>query len=580
MIICMINEIRNGSRNILVVGLHKPIIQSVLDFDYLSGKTEPSIVAIISNSGSVFKCFFGSNEILIPIYSSISEASFSQAKADFLLNLISANNVLKTTEEFFDNYPQALGAHVFAEGFREQDAVRLIRKFGKQKRIAGGSGVGLLVPGGLKLGAIGGIYGGDIDKINITKCKGNVAIICSSGGMVGELLNFLSLFENVPSLAVSYGGEIFPVTSPLEWCLEAQKDPDTDEIIYFGELGGFDEYEVAAAIKSGVLSKPLHVYIAGHYKNDNESIQFGHAKALAKNPSENADAKMEVLKTSGALVYKTYEDFLSGISKINFKKIAIKNSRNWDEVLKLRRHSLFTTVRDRGNADDPFVKHILCTLLEQDNISKELVMFSEKVFSSLTDHGAEPSGPVNTMITARAGKDMSASVAAGILTIGNRFGGAINAAAKNWYEVVTSNSDVDTMLSKYKEQKKYVPGIGHKKYSLYKNDPRVEALTIFFNSIAREGRFLRYAESVAKKTTQKKPSLILNIDGAVAAMLLDILVEYENFSDAKIKKLLAAEFFNSFFIIPRTVGLIGNFLSQKKYDEGLFRLSDDDVFYL
>jgi len=44
-------------------------------------------------------------------------------------------------------------------------------------------------------------------------------------------------------------------------------------------------------------------------------------------------------------------------------------------------------------------------------------------------------------------------------------------------------------------------------------------------------------------------------------------------------ELIDIEFFNSYFLIPRTVGFIGNYLSQKRRDEGLFRLPENQVFY-
>lgn len=41
--------------------------------------------------------------------------------------------------------------------------------------------------------------------------------------------------------------------------------------------------------------------------------------------------------------------------------------------------------------------------------------------------------------------------------------------------------------------------------------------------------------------------------------------------------LITADFFNTLFVIPRTVGFIAHYLDQKRLDEGLFRLPDDDI---
>ena len=58
------------------------------------------------------------------------------------------------------------------------------------------------------------------------------------------------------------------------------------------------------------------------------------------------------------------------------------------------------------------------------------------------DHGPCVSGAHNTIVTARAGKDLVSSLVSGLLTIGPRFGGAIDDAAryfKDAYDRVSFN---------------------------------------------------------------------------------------------------------------------------------------------
>jgi len=45
------------------------------------------------------------------------------------------------------------------------------------------------------------------------------------------------------------------------------------------------------------------------------------------------------------------------------------------------------------------------------------------------DHGPAVSGAMNTIVASRAGKDLISSLASGLLTIGSRFGGALDEAA-------------------------------------------------------------------------------------------------------------------------------------------------------
>lgn len=46
------------------------------------------------------------------------------------------------------------------------------------------------------------------------------------------------------------------------------------------------------------------------------------------------------------------------------------------------------------------------------------------------DHGPAVSGAHNTIVTARAGKDLVSALCSGLLTIGPRFGGALDKAAE------------------------------------------------------------------------------------------------------------------------------------------------------
>ena len=99
---------------------------------------------------------------------------------------------------------------------------------------------------------------------------------------------------------------------------------------------------------------------------------------------------------------------------------------------------------------------------------------------------------------------------------------------------------------------KRIEGIGHKKYRVENPDPRVKELTKWAKKLKKK-QFLKYAKGVEAQTTRKKSNLILNVDGTIAAILLDILSEKEGYSVKQLKELTELEFFNAFFIIPRSV---------------------------
>lgn len=225
-----------------------------------------------------------------------------------------------------------------------------------------------------------------------------------------------------------------------------------------------------------------------------------------------------------------------------------------------------------------FFEVVGCLLLRRKNISSLTESFIERVFKLLVDHGPYVSGAVNTIIASRAGKDLVSSLSAGLLTIGPRFGGAINAAAQVFFCGVLDKKDPAVLVEEFARRKKYIPGIGHKKYRVDMPDPRCQYLLEIAKEL-KEKRCLTYAKEIEAITVKKKPNLILNIDGTIAALGLDILREKEEMSNDEIAKLLETEFFNAFFVLARSVGFIAHFLDQKRINEGLFRLSEEDVFY-
>ena len=193
----------------------------------------------------------------------------------------------------------------------------------------------------------------------------------------------------------------------------------------------------------------------------------------------------------------------------------------------------------------------------------------------LVDHGPYVSGAVNTMISARAGKDLVSSLVSGLLTIGPRFGGAVNGAAKIWFDSVGAGLAPAHVVKSFAKRKEYLPGIGHKKYRIDVPDPRIKTILQLLG--VTHHPHLDFAQAVAKITTGKKPNLILNVDGALAAIMLDLLVHEEKLENDEIQTLLDAEFFNAIFVLSRSVGLVGHYLDQKRLGEGLFRLPDNQV---
>jgi ATP citrate (pro-S)-lyase len=574
----------------LVTGNHEKIIQSILDFDFLSGKKEPSIIGLMSGNRKAQKFFFGSCELLLPCYKSFDRIPAARAsKIAWLLNLQSGRRTFESTAAFFAAFPSALGAHLFAENVPERHATELIRCFGAQKLIAGPSGVGLVVPGSLKLGAIGGT-----DPVQLSASRlgtaGSIAVVSTSGGMTNELIRAVASAGKRLSFSMSIGGDRFPVTSLTDVLKLAESDPATTAIVYFGELGGTDEYEIVELIQDKQLTKPVLAYIAGVIDEAfDEHMQFGHAKALVAHADESARAKRNALLKAGAQAPETFPQFLEALRSLPSKDF--HDTVFETAPLMERRKSILSTRAILEIEETPiyvqdgklvsreattFASVSLQALLGRE-VSPTASAFVEAIFEMLIDHGGNVSGAVNTMITARAGRDLVSSLASGILTIGPRFGGAVSDAAGTWIEGVASGKKAADFVEVRTKGGSILSGIGHRKYRVGIPDPRVAALSQFATLLKQHPHY-DFARAVEEVTTGKNGSLILNVDGVIAAVLLDIFIEIDGFTPEEIQELLDIEFFNALFVIPRTVGFIAHFMEQKRNDEGLFRLPDDLLF--
>lgn len=581
-----IAKIRSEEQSILVLGNHRPIIQSVLDFDFMSGRKTPSIVGIITAGNKFQKFFWGKKEVLIPCYTSAKHAASHLENVHWMFNINSGRRAFFSTTDFFTQFPHALGGHIFAEDVPEEFALKLFDDYQtKGKILVGTAGVGLIVPGSLKLGAVGGTDWRQVDNNNLAK-PGNIAVLSASGGMINEIITIVANAGHHLSFALCFGGDRFPTTNPKETFIAAEADANTEAIVYYGELGGHDEYELAELISSGKVTKPVVCYIAGVIgESFDQPVQFGHAKALARLQDETATAKREALRTSGAKVANSIEEFVTLMSEIPLQKVEEK-----DETMDLddRNPSMFSSTisseKEDGYAfvgrtltdwatEGNFIKQVVAGLLGKEPKSETTIAYVNTVFQLSIDHGPQVSGALNTIVTARAGKNLVDSLSAGLLAIGPRFGGAVNGAAGEWFKGVNEGLDPKEHVEGYAKQRKYIMGIGHKKYRIGLPDPRTEVIKQFADKLGSH-RYFDYAKSVEEITSAKKGNLILNIDGHIAALLLDILEQEEGFTPEQLQQCIDADFFNAFFVIPRSIGFVSHYLDQKRLDEGLFRLPD------
>lgn len=182
-----------------------------------------------------------------------------------------------------------------------------------------------------------------------------------------------------------------------------------------------------------------------------------------------------------------------------------------------------------GNKPDPHQSKLFETIL---NIS--------------IDHGEDTPSAVETIKSAKEGKTISESVAAGILQINDIHGGAIEPAMKMFYKISNDKSQISNFVKEQIEQGNRLPGFGHR---IYEVDPRSELLFKLAKDEGISDEFIRISKDIEKELEiAKGKKLPINIDGAIAAILCAFGW------DPKLGKAV--------FIIARTPGLCGQFLNN------------------
>ena len=125
-----------------------------------------------------------------------------------------------------------------------------------------------------------------------------------------------------------------------------------------------------------------------------------------------------------------------------------------------------------------------------------------------------------------------------------------------------------------------IPGIGHRVKSVHNPDMRVNLLEEWAFANLPKHKLLDFALEVEKITTAKKNNLILNVDGCVGILFVDILHSTGIYTEDEVDEIINIGTLNGIFVLGRTIGMIGHYLDQKRLHSRLYRHPWDDVLYM
>lgn len=190
---------------------------------------------------------------------------------------------------------------------------------------------------------------------------------------------------------------------------------------------------------------------------------------------------------------------------------------------------------------------------------------------SSIDHGVTPPSALAARSAASTGAPLNAAIAAGILNINKHHGGAI----QDCMEVIQEGLErkaacgksipetAQNMIEDFSATKRKIPGLGHR---IHTNDPRTKKLFSMAKELGISGDGVAMLQALADSLEAKTgKSLPINVDGAIAALLVDL----------KIPRELA----NGFFIMARVPGLMAQAYEEMTRMKPMRRIHPTDHGY-
>ncbi len=604
-------ELFSKETRAIVYGYQQAAIQRMLDFDVACGREKPSVAAIVNPSrGGLHKVFFGQGEVLLPMYRTLAEATERHPEVDTIVNFSSQRSAFPTTMEALEN-PKIRSVTVIAEGVPERKS-RILAATAKEK---GKWIIGPATVGGVKAGCFKiGNTAGTIDNIVESKLHrpGSVGFVSKSGGLSNECYNIIARNTDGLYEGIAIGGDAYPGSTLLDHILRFEQIPAVKMIAVLGEIGGTEELKIVEALKEGRIKKPLVIWVTGTCsKMFPAGVQFGHAGAKADSALETADAKNAALKEAGAIVPKSFDDFDQAIRKtfddlvadgtikpapeVPAPKFPVDYARAMKEG-KIRKPAQFicTISNDKGEeltynnvpiskviGEDYGIGGVIGLLWFKRELPKFATKYIENVLMLTADHGPAVSGAHNAIVTARAAKDIISCLVSGLLTIGPRFGGAIDGGAQMFKKAFEAGESPDEFIARMKKAGVNIQGIGHRVKSVTNPDMRVTQLKQYVFENFPQHKLLDYALEVEQITTQKKGNLILNVDGCIGITFVDLLWSLpELFTKEETSEIIDMGCLNALFVCGRSIGIFGHIFDQKRLKQPMYRTPYDEIAYM
>jgi citrate synthase len=194
----------------------------------------------------------------------------------------------------------------------------------------------------------------------------------------------------------------------------------------------------------------------------------------------------------------------------------------------------------------------------------------DAILVSSIDHGATPPSTIAARTSVSTGAPLNAALAAGILSINRYHGAAIydcmGVLEEGLRLVTETGKNIETiaseLLDEYREKKKRIAGFGHR---VHTSDPRTAKLFSLAEELGIADKGVAMMMAIRKAFHDTGKDLPINVDGAIAALLIDLQIPRE----------LA----NAFFIMARVPGLVAHIHEEQTRERPMRRIHPSDHSY-
>lgn len=191
----------------------------------------------------------------------------------------------------------------------------------------------------------------------------------------------------------------------------------------------------------------------------------------------------------------------------------------------------------------------------------------EAILVAGCDHSLAAPSADTVRFVASSGVPLQASVAAGIIALGEWHGGAIEQCAKIFQEAKPAGKDVqglaNDILAAYRARKERLPGFGHPVHTTDPRTPRLLGLAQGWGLTGPHTELALALEAATEKQLGRR--LPLNVDGAIAGVMSDMGLDW------RLGK--------GFYVISRASGLIAHYYEQLTQERPFKEVPPQDIEY-